>query len=821
MERETFFVDVIVPLSVPEKYTYRVPHELNADLEIGKRAIVQFGKKRMYTAIIVEIKSSPNPNYEAKYLDLIIDDKPIISGYMIKFWDWMASYYMCNPGDVMNASLPSNLKLSSKTVLVAEDISNLLDYDLDREEIKLYQLIKESDGIMLQDLSNSKNVPRKIKDLIDKGLVYTAEEIKESYKPRIETFVELASEYLDDSGIQSAMNQLVKHEKQLEVLLAYVELSGVLRGEKIKVIRKDLLKRINRSHSSLTPLIKKGIFVLNDEEVDRIDGFDNSIIALPELSEDQNNALDEIKKGWDEHSCTLLEGVTSSGKTMVYARLIEEALERGEQVLYLLPEIGLTIHLISRLKKYFGKSLGVYHSKFKKDERVEIWNKVLTNDENGGRVILGARSALFLPFKDLSLIIVDEEHDSSLKQYQPAPRYHARDSAIMLANITKSKIILGSATPSIESRWLAMEGKYNWVRLTKRFGDIRLPEIVIADVRKEKSEAWKANIFSKLLIDLSRHDLDKGYQIIYFQNRRGYAPLWLCKTCGWIPKCEDCDVNLTYHRHNHILSCHYCGKNYSPPTKCLACGSNKLSMPGYGTERIEEEIAAFFPNKTIARLDLDTTRSRNSYENILDRFARKEVDLLVGTQMIAKGLDFDNVQLVGVLNADQMLNFPDFRAFERAFQMMVQVAGRAGRVKRQGKVVIQTHYPDHWVLEKVKHHDYSSFFKQEIIERRQFKYPPFYRLIKIVMTDLNKPLVESSAKYLADRLKVSLGERVLGPEFPYVSRIRNRFHIHLLLKIERSMSPNKVRTFLRSELDILSMNSQFKNVRIYLDVDPV
>ena len=820
MERVTLFVDVIIPLSVPEMYTYRVPHELNDEVVVGKRAIVQFGKKRLYTAIIYNIKNEPNPLYQAKYLDLIIDEEPILPKEMLRFWSWMSSYYMCNPGDVMNAALPSNLKFSSQTVLLTDKNRDLLDEDLNREELKLIQLIAESDGLMLQDLLTSKHIPGLIKNLLDKGFIFTAEEIKDSYKPKKEYFIKLGEDFLGEHGIQQGMNQLVKYEKQLEVLLAYTELSGILSGKSKPVMRKNLLKRIQRSSSAINPLIKKGILVQEELEVDRVHHFSNERIPLPILIGEQKEALEKIKAGWSEHTCTLLEGVTSSGKTLIYAHLIQEALDKGEQVLYLLPEIGLTTHLIARLKIYFGSALGVYHSKFKKDERVEIWQKVLTNDETGGRVILGARSSVFLPFKNLGLIIVDEEHDSSLKQHQPAPRYNARDAAIMLSSIVDCKIILGSATPALESRYLAVEGKYNWVRLKKRFGDIKMPEIVIADLRKEKVEKWKAMIFSRLLVDLTRYDFEQGHQVIYFQNRRGYAPLWLCRDCGWIPRCNDCDVNLTYHMRDHILSCHYCGKNYTPPTKCSACGSNKLSMPGYGTERIEEEIAAFFPNKRIARLDLDTTRTKNAYENILEKFEQHDIDLLVGTQMLSKGLDFDNVQLVGILNADQMLNIPDFRAYERAFQMMVQVAGRAGRLRKQGKVVIQTRYPENWLLEEVKRHDYDAFYKKEIVERRQYHYPPFYRLIRLIIIDKNKGVVEKAANQLADRLKLSLKERVLGPEFPYISRIRNRFHIHILIKMEREMSPNKVKQFIQNEIDYLHSIKEFKSLRIYADVDP-
>ena len=638
MERVTLFVDVIVPLSVSERYTYRVPVEYNDEVAIGKRAIVQFGKKRLYTAIICDIKTKANPKYEAKYLDLIIDEEAIVTKEMIQFWDWMASYYMCNIGDVMNAALPANLKFSSQTVLLADQEADIYSEALTREENRVFQLIKESEGIMLQELSTSKQVPSIIKKLIDKGLIFTAEEIKDAYKAKKEIFIRLHDEFASEDGVQKAMDLLLKQEKQLEVLLAYVEMSGVLSRNKRPVLRRQLTKRIERSVAALHPLYKKGILIEEEVEVDRLEAISNEKEVLPILVGEQENAIMEIKEGWKDQPRVLLEGVTSSGKTIIYLHLIKEALERGEQVLYLLPEIGLTQHLIARIKKYFGQAIGVYHSKFKKDERVEIWNKVLHN-EAGGQLILGARSSIFLPFQNLGLIIVDEEHDTSLKQHQPAPRYHARDSALMLAHILKTKIILGSATPSLESRWLAMDGKYKWVRLKKRFGEIRLPEIQTIDIRKEKAEKWDASIFSRLLIDLTRYDLDKGHQVIYFQNRRGYAPLWLCKVCGWIPSCDDCDVNLTYHMHNHILSCHYCGKNYSPPIKCPACGSHKLAMPGYGTERIEEDIAAFFPNKKVARLDLDSTRTKNAYENILDRFENREIDILVGTQMLSKGLD--------------------------------------------------------------------------------------------------------------------------------------------------------------------------------------
>lgn len=820
MERKTLFIDVILPLAVPKVYTYRVPNKLNDEIEVGKRVVVQFGSSRLYTSIIFKIREKPNSAYEAKYIEMVMDESPIVTKKQLLFWEWISSYYLCTIGEVMNAALPANLKISSETILIAETETLIAGIELSQKERNILALIRGSDGVKLKDLSSSKSFPSAVKSLIEKKLIYTAEEIKNSYKPREAIFIQLTNEYKSEEGLQKAMELVSGKEKQLEVLLAYIKLSDFFKSDKKIVKRSSLLKNIGRSASALNPLVKKGIINVFKKEISRIKTLNSNVKPLPELTDEQIKAFALVQSHWKSKEVVLLEGVTSSGKTLVYAHLIEKVLASGKQVLYLLPEIGLTDHLINRLSVFFGEYIGVYHSKFQKNERVEVWNNVYNNNPKAGRLIVGARSAVFLPFTNLGLIIVDEEHDSSLKQYQPAPRYNARDAAIMMGKLVGAKVILGSATPAIETRWLAEQDKYGWVQLHARYGNVKLPEIVISDLKKERAQKSMKGAFSSMLIKLIGHSLDHQHQVILFQNRRGYSPIWVCQVCGWIPKCTDCDVNLTYHSFSNQLVCHYCSKSYIPPKQCPACGSSRLKMPGYGTERVEEELKSLFNEARIARIDLDTTRNRLAYEKMIEKVEERELDIIVGTQMISKGLDFNNVQLVGILNADQMLNFPDFRAFERAFQMMVQVAGRAGRLNKQGMVVIQTSYPDHKIIKLVVDHNYHGFYKSEIEERKKFMYPPFYRLIQITLIDKDKSKVKEAADLLAESLRSKLEKRVLGPEFPYISRIRNKYHIQILLKLERSMSPVKVRDFIQEKMDEIHAIKEYKYMRIYADVDP-
>jgi primosomal protein N' (replication factor Y) len=548
--------------------------------------------------------------------------------------------------------------------------------------------------------------------------------------------------------------------------------------------------------------------------VSRIKTYGDKALPLPELTENQSVAHQTIRKLWESKDVVLLQGITSSGKTWVYAHLIQQMLEQRKQVLYLIPEIALTYHFIQRLKGYFGAYLQVYHSRFEKNERVEIWNSVRSSDEP--LLILGARSAQFLPFKNLGLVIVDEEHDVSYKQQRPAPRYNGRDASLVLAKMHGAKVVLGSATPSMESRWLADQGKYGYVTLNKRFGEVQLPEIYIHDLRTEHNRG----IFSRLMLQLTRKNLDKGKQVLIFQNRRGYAPIWLCNQCGWIPECTECDVKLTYHKHNHLLVCHYCAKTYVPPPRCPVCQNRHLKMPGYGTERIEQDIQKVFPESKIARFDYDTTRKKAAYENLLEKVNEQKVDFIVGTQMITKGLNFDHVGLVGILNADQLLNFPDHIAHERAFQLMIQVAGRAGRGRERGIVIIQTHQPNHPIFEPTLEHDYDAFYSMELKERKAFDYPPFTRLIRIEVSDKHSTLAQQAAQQLAKALKQVLGKRVLGPDTPYVSRVRNRYRQHILLKIERQFPISRIRKIVKEAIENVHDSKAYKYVRIIADVDP-
>lgn len=819
-ERKTLFAEVILPLAVTGTFSYRIPYDLNDHVKIGMRVVVSFGKRRLYTAVVFSIGFTPPKNYAVKYIESVVDDAPIVNSLQLKMWQWMTDYYLCTLGDVMQAALPANFRLSSETILLAEHQSgNEEDGDelLSRQEQALFQTIKSENGVMLNELISSGNLPPELKKLMDLGLVYSSEEVKKRYTPKKAIFVEVADAFRSEKGLEEIINALEKTPKQLEVILAWIDSSRFFSETPIEVKQSDLLKRINRGASALSPLIKKGYLTKHAGSVSRLKTFGSHRKALPKLNEDQTLALAAIKQQWQHQHTVLLQGVTSSGKTWVYAHLIKETLAANKNAVFILPEIGLTTHFIQRLKAYFGSDMLVYHSRFEKNERVEIWNELLRSV--APKLIIGVRSVHFLPFKNLGLIIVDEEHDTSLKQHQPAPRYHARDVAVMLGLKHGAKVLLGSATPSLESRWLASEKKYGYARLNHRYGKIKLPEIVVHDLKKSAENLQ--GTFSTFFIQLTRHTLEKGKQVLIFQNRRGYAPIWLCPKCGWIPGCIDCDVKLTYHRYDHRLVCHYCAKSYDPPTKCPSCGNRNLKMPGYGTERVEAEIERLFPNASVVRFDYDTTRKKASYEKLLEQVHSQQADIIVGTQMITKGLNFDHVQLVGILNADLMLGFPDFRAHERAFQLMVQVAGRAGRKNKQGMVVIQTLNPEQPLFKHVISHDYDGFYSDEIGERLEYNYPPFVRLIRLILSDKDRHLLQQASNHLGTLLKATLADRVLGPEFPFVSRIRNRYQMHLLIKIERTLKPSAVRKTMRYAIDQMHDEKAFRYIRVVADVDPV
>lgn len=824
-ERLTYFVDVILPLSIPNTYTYRLPYELNNEISRGKRVIVPFGKSKYYTAIVKRVHEEIPQKYQAKYVEAVLDDRPIVTDKQFQLWDWISEYYMADIGDVMNASLPSNFKLASETKLSLHPEFDRSDQGLSEKEFLILEALQIQEELTLKEVAEIvgiKTIQPLIKKLIDSKRAIVSEELNAKYTPKFATFVEVDSSISSQEELTEVLNHLEnnkQHKKQVDALLSLIDLGRWNYGKQNPVLKKNLLEE-GVSESSLNSLAKKGIVDIFSAEVSRLQSSDEYIEEQKKFSEIQAKAHQEIETQFKEKDVVILHGVTSSGKTEIYVELIQKALDNGHQVLFLLPEIALTAQLINRLKKYFGDLVGVYHSRFNQNERIEIWNKVLENNQEQFRIIVGARSSVFLPFQDLGLVVVDEEHENSFKQYDPAPRYNGRDVAIVLAHLHKAKVLLGSATPAVETYFNAQEGRYGFVELTERFGGVQLPEIQCADLEKETKQKSMKSHFSSFLITEMEDALERNEQIILFQNRRGYTPIWMCEMCGWTPQCKNCDVSLTYHKSSNVLKCHYCGYYISPPSSCSACGSRKLKMLGFGTEKIEDELNVLLPKAKLKRMDLDTTRAKNAYANLISEFEQGEIDILIGTQMVTKGLDFDNVGLVGILSADQMLNFPDFRSFERSYHLMSQVAGRAGRKSKRGKVIIQTFEPNHWIIQKVMQHDYKGFYTQEIVERRNFHYPPFFRIIVLKLKHRKQDTLEIGAALLAKDLQKVFKDRLLGPEIPAVGRVRNMYIKHITLKFERDASPKKVKDIIKQKIDVFLAQHEFRSMRIDIDVDP-
>lgn len=826
MERKTYFADVILPLPLQGTFTYRIPHELAGEIKTGQRVVVQFGKKKVYTALVVNVHENPPQTYDVKYILSVLDVQPIVNDIQLKFWRWISEYYMCGFGEVMNVALPSSFKLASETRIKLHPDFKTGQQILSEKEEFIIQALEHQSKITITEASEIagqlKVIPL-INTMIDKKIIITEEELYDTYRPRIQTIVELAPFYSEkEERLKELLDALSKRAyRQLELLMSYLHLKQQSDEE---INRPMLLKKAGASAAQLNALVDKKVFVLKEKEVSRLEyqGKEQSPDDI-KLTENQQTALDNTRNKLKEKNKVLLHGVTSSGKTELYIKLIDQTLKNKKQVLYLLPEIALTTQIIKRLQKYFGEKIGVYHSRYNKNEKVEIWNKVLENDIRTGKyqVILGPRSALFLPFKDLGLIIVDEEHDQSFKQYDPAPRYHARDSAVFLGGLHKSAVILGSATPSLESYYNAITGKYGLVEISERYGGIRMPEIIVADIRKESRQKTMKSHFSSLLLDHIRQSLSDKKQVILFQNRRGFSLRLECEICGYIPQCKSCDVTLIYHKKSNHLRCHYCGWTSRIPSQCPSCGHPGILMKGFGTEKVEDELSILFPDARITRMDLDTTRKKHAYRQIIDDFEKQKIDILVGTQMVTKGLDFDNVSLVGILNADNMLSYPDFRALEKSFQLMLQVSGRAGRKGKRGKVVIQAFNPSHYIINDVINHDYKAMYHAQIIERRNYKYPPFFRLILIKLKHKDPELLNHAARVFADLIREKFGKRVLGPEFPLVSRIRNQYIKTVLLKLERTEALKSMKQDLKDKTDEFKKLQDFKSVRLQLDVDPV
>ena len=822
-ERKTLFADVILPVPIRKEFTYRIPFELNETLFSGARVVVPFGRAKLITGIVSSIHENIPQDYQAKLIEHQLDDHPIITPKQYTFWKWISAYYMAPIGDVMNAALPANFKLASETKIVLHPDFNIDPKLLTEREIEVVTALELREVLDLKEISEIigiKTVQPIIKKLIDKKAVLSLEELNDKFTPKTASFIRLSDAYSQEENISDYIQLLESKkgkDKQVKALLTLIHLT--IKNQDKLVLKKDLIDE-EISTSSINTLEKNGIIAQERIEIARLDT--NSIMTqeFKQLSQSQSLALDEIHMAFEEDKVAMLHGVTGSGKTEIYVQLIQEHLDLGQQVLFLLPEIALTTQLIQRLSAYFGEQIGVYHSKFNQNERIEIWNHVLNDDMNKYRIILGARSSIFLPYRNLGLIIVDEEHESSYKQYDPSPRYNARDCAIVLSKLHNAKILLGSATPSIESYYNAKSNKYKLVELNDRFGKVLLPEIFCADVKKERKKKSMKSHFTSFLIDHMREVLNIGEQIILFQNRRGYTPYWMCEICNWTPKCVNCDVSLTYHKHSNNLKCHYCSYASKPVGSCSACGSNRLNMLGFGTEKIEDELAIMFPEKKVKRMDLDTTRSKNAYANILNDFDTGKIDILIGTQMVTKGLDFKNVNLVGILDADMLLNRANFRAFERSFQLMTQVAGRSGRRQKRGKVIIQTGDPEHWVIEKVIDHDFKAFYKSEIIERENYFYPPYFKIIEITLKHRDENKLIKAAYDLSIQLRNSFKERVLGPEFPVVKRINNLFLKKIILKIEKDASDKKVKERIHQIVDEFYSVPINKSIRVLIDVDP-
>jgi len=816
VERDTLFVEVILPLSLSKNYIYRIPFHLNELIAVGKRVIVQFGKNKIYTALVKSLSNTPPEVYQAKYIIDVIDEYPVVTAMQFRFWDWMTSYYLCNEGDVMAAALPAGLKLASETIIVLREDADLGSIDITDKEAILVTTLDKQKKLTIDQISKllgQKTVFPIIRTLIGKDVVYIAEEVVEKYKPLLKSFIALNPFYKEEGNFRQLFEVLERAPKQLDALLTYIKLSKA--GEEVS--KSQLLEESNCGQAALKSLVDKDIFVLRKKAVSRLNDDVDDLILNFKLSTAQQTALSEIQTSFQTKEVVLLHGVTASGKTQVYIKLIEEAIARGGQVLFLLPEIALTTQIVERIKRYFGDAIGVYHSKFNDNERVEIWNKVLNGQY---KIVLGARSAVFLPFKDLKLIVVDEEHESSYKQNEPSPRYQARDAAVYLAHLHQAKIVLGSATPSIESYYNAEQQKYGLVALTERFGGVELPLQEVISISEETKRKKMVSYFSSVLIDDIQATIDKKEQVILFQNRRGYATILICKTCGFAPKCVNCDVSLTFHKSSGKLHCHYCGYHESCMKICPACGSVHVEQKGFGTERVEEELSLIFPDVKIARLDVDSTRTKNSLQKIIADFQEKKTDILIGTQMVAKGLDFDNVTLIGVINADTLLNYPDFRAFERSYQLLAQVAGRAGRRSQQGKVCIQAYDDKHRIIKQVVDNNYLEMYNDEIAERKQFHYPPFTRLIFINVKHKDANVLNAAALRFANLLKAQLGTRVLGPEQPLVSRIRNYYIRQIIIKSDKSTAIQKVKSVLKQTIVDFNTENTYKGVIMQIDVDP-
>ena len=808
------FAEIIIPLALPKNYTWSIPTDLQEQVMVGMRVEVILGANKRYAGIVKKIIKETNIGFKTKSILGILDDAPIVYPEQIALWEWMAKYYMCTEGEVMQAAIPSHLKISSETVFVlneeyTRDVHALSDAEYIISEA--LEIKKTLNLVEIQKLLDRKSVYPVLNKLIQKGICFVQENMTDKYTIKEETIILLAPEYKNEANLETLMNEWTRAPKQLQLLLAYLHL---LKTEGT-VIQKDLLQKADASHAQLKALIEKGILIAEKRKVDRINNESVESSTSITLSELQKSSLESLKEQMQNHAVNLLHGITGSGKTQLYVSLINDIVAKGKQALFMLPEIALTAQMIRRLKMYFGKNIAIYHSKFNPNERVEIWNKVKTGEI---KIVLGARSALFLPYKDLSLIVIDEEHDGSYKQQDPAPRYQARDTAIYYANQIGAKVILGSATPSVESFYNAQQKKYGYVYLNERYSKGSLPKIEIIDTKKQIDNT---TVLTPSLLKAIQETIAKNKQVILFQNRRGYAPYMICQTCGWIPHCHHCDVTLTYHKGKNMLSCHYCGANYPIVTTCQACGKQDFKQKNFGTEQIEEKLSKALPHIRIARMDLDNIKGKNEHDQLIQHFEQRQIDVLVGTQMVVKGLDFEHVDLVGIVDADSLLNFNQYRVNERAFQMMEQVSGRAGRKNDQGKVLIQVSQVQHPVIQLVQAHDYFKFYDFEIQNRKHFAYPPFSRIVSILFKHKENNIAEEACNHFLLSLDPAIQKTVLGPAQPVINRIRNKYIWELCIKI----SPKADQLILAKRqllhyLQLIQVHPRYKSVQIILDIDP-
>lgn len=824
METAVRFVDVILPLPLPRYFTYSLAVDQTSAVQVGSRMIVPFGKRKFYTAIAVSIHNNAPEEYEAKEVVAVLDNAPVVHPDQIKFWEWIAEYYLCTVGEVYKAALPSGLKIESETQLMLNGDAEIDAALLTEKELLVIDKLPADEKISVLDLvkeTGLKNILPVVRSLLEKEYLIISEELRDAFRPKLEQYVRLTLRPDDQDRLRNLFDELAKAPKQQALLLRYLDLSQFLLpgSEPREVTRKRLLESEGISAAVLKSLIDKGIFENYTKEKTRLSTYWQTTVATYPLTDAQQVAFDAIRQQFTEKNTVLLHGVTSCGKTELYIHLIQEQLSQGKQVLYLLPEIALTTQLTDRLQRVFGNKLGIYHSKFSDNERVEIWNNLLKDKSYD--IILGVRSSVFLPFRNLGLVIVDEEHESTYKQQDPAPRYHARNAALVLASMHGAKTLLGTATPAIETYHLALEGKFGLVELFTRFEGLQLPRILPVDTKELRRKKQMNGTFSPQLIEKMKMALSKKEQIILFQNRRGFAPMLECRQCAWVPKCKNCDVSLTYHKATYQITCHYCGYSQPIPRSCAACGGTSLDMRGVGTERIEDDIKALFPDVSVARMDLDTTRSRKSHEVLIRDFEDQKTKILIGTQMVSKGLDFDNVSIVGILSADTMMNFPDFRAHERAFQLMVQVSGRAGRKNKQGEVVLQCSDTAHPVIRQIVASDYRALYETQLQERQLFRYPPYFRLIYIYLKHRNEPLLDQMAQVMAGKLRAIFGERILGPDKPPVARVQTFYIKKIVLKIENHAALSRVKELLRQAQKEILETEGFKSALVYYDVDPM